>query len=59
MLWNEVVPALLGQLLERAYGPLMAVGLFVVAVGRKSRSPKVFCVGGVLVLIAIRSVWWV
>ncbi|WP_127357161.1 hypothetical protein [Actinacidiphila soli] len=59
MLWNQVVLALLGQLLERAYGPLMAVGLFVVAVGWKSRSLKIFCVGGVLVLIAIRSVWWV
>ena len=57
MLWNQVVLALLGQLLERAYGPLMAVGLFVLAVGWKGRSPKVFCVGGVLVLIAIRSVW--
>jgi hypothetical protein len=57
MLWNQVVLALLGQLLERAYGPLMAAGLFAVAVGWKARSPKVFCVGGVLVLIAIRSVW--
>jgi hypothetical protein len=36
----------------------MAVGLFVGGVGWKVRSPKAFCVGGLLVLIAIRSVWW-
>ncbi|WP_405727321.1 hypothetical protein OG607_24465 [Streptomyces sp. NBC_01537] len=59
MLWIQVALALLGQLLEKAYGPLMAVGLFVVAVGWKVQSPKAFCVGGLLVLIAIRSVWWV
>lgn len=59
MLWNELALALLGRLLEQAYGPLMAVGLFVLAVGWKGRSPKVFCAGGLLVLIAIRSVWWV
>jgi hypothetical protein len=58
MFWSQVVLALLGQLLDQAYGPLMAVGLFVGGVGWKVRSPKAFCVGGLLVLIAIRSVWW-
>ncbi|WP_329316300.1 hypothetical protein [Streptomyces sp. NBC_01262] len=57
MLWIQVALALLSQSLEQAYGPLMAVGLFVVAVGWKAQSPKAFCAGGLLVLIAIRSAW--
>jgi hypothetical protein len=55
MLWSQVVVALLEQYVQWRYGPLMAVGLFIVLAGWKVGSPKLLCVGGILIMLVILS----
>ena len=54
-MWFEMTLTLLGHALEKTYGPVMGLGLFLFSVGWKGRSPKVCCVGGLLVVLAIRQ----
>lgn len=55
MLWSHVVAALLEQYLAWQYGPLMGLGVLLVAAGLRARSGYAMCVGGVLVLLVLVS----
>ncbi|MFE2542988.1 hypothetical protein [Actinacidiphila glaucinigra] len=55
MLWSHVLAALLEQYLARQYGPLMGLGVLLVAAGLRARSGYAMCVGGVLVLLVLVS----
>ncbi|WP_405727333.1 hypothetical protein OG607_24485 [Streptomyces sp. NBC_01537] len=49
------MPALLCQLLKHAHEPVMPIGLFAATVEWKTRSLKVLCLSGLLVLTTIQS----
>jgi hypothetical protein len=53
MLWTQIWLALLEQYLQWRYGPVMAVGLFLVTIGTRARSGNLLCVGGILVLLVL------
>ncbi|MEU1620639.1 hypothetical protein ABZ479_25470 [Streptomyces sp. NPDC005722] len=55
MLWGHLTAALLEQYLAWQYGPLMGLGVLLVAAGRRARSRYAMCVGGVLVLLVLVS----
>ncbi|MEU1537270.1 hypothetical protein ABZ461_03890 [Actinacidiphila glaucinigra] len=55
MLWSHVMAALLEQYLAWQYGPLMGLGVLLVAAGHRARSGYAMCVGGVLVLLVLVS----
>lgn len=54
-MWGHVLISLLEQYLQWRYGPIMAIGLFLVALGRKDHSEKLLCVGGILALLVLLS----
>lgn len=47
--------AIAEECLGRRFGPLMGLGVVLVAVGAKARSSHAMCVGGVLVLLVLVS----
>ena len=55
MLWSQIVLSVLEQYLQWRYGPLMAVGLFLLMLGIRIRNPNALCVGGILVVLVVLS----
>ncbi|MET9877424.1 hypothetical protein ABZZ36_22730 [Actinacidiphila glaucinigra] len=55
MLWGHVLAALLERYPAWQYGPLMGLGVLLVAAGLRARSGYAMCVGGVLVLLVLVS----
>ncbi|MFD3455913.1 hypothetical protein ACFWVC_27510 [Streptomyces sp. NPDC058691] len=55
MLWSHVMAAIVEEYLGWQFGPLMGLGVVLVAAGAKARSSYAMCVGGVLVLLILVS----